>query len=80
MSTLQCSCAATLKSPQNDHHVALQESSVLGSKHVAALEPLLPPRCTTLWERLLLKPPKMDLRMGARMSDWVCSEISRVFS
>ena len=53
---------------------------MLRPKHVAALEPLLPPRVTRLWQRLLSGAPGMEVRMGARMSDQVSSESSRVLS
>ncbi|CAL5219087.1 g853 [Coccomyxa viridis] len=51
------------------HYLAMHEMSVLRPKHVAALEPLLPPRVTRLWQRLLSGAPGMEVRMGARMSD-----------
>lgn len=46
---------------------------MLRPKQVAALEPLLPPRVTRLWQQLLFRVPRMEVLMGARMSDWVCS-------
>ena len=49
--------------------------SVLSPKYVAAMEPLLPPRVTGIWQQLLSRTPRKELRMGARMSDWVCSKL-----
>ncbi len=68
-----------LKTAQYDHHIALQERSVLRPKHVAGLEPLLPPRVTDLWQRMLLRAPRMKVQMGARISDRVCSRPSQIF-
>jgi hypothetical protein len=43
------------------------QPSVLTPKDVAALEPLLPPRVTRLWQGLLSKNPGLNIRMGARL-------------
>ena len=48
-----------------------KDASVLTPKDVAALEPLLPPRVTDLWQTMLSAVPRKDLRMGARISDLV---------
>ena len=46
-----------------------EQPSVLTPKDVAALEPLLPPRVTRLWQGLLSKNPRLNIRMGARLDD-----------
>ncbi len=48
-----------------------KDASVLNPKDVAALEPLLPPRVTGVWQKMLSAVPRKDLRMGVRISDLV---------
>lgn len=47
------------------------QPSVLTPKDVAALEPLLPPRINRLWQGLLSKNFRLNIRMGSRLDDSV---------
>ncbi len=48
-----------------------EQPSVLTPKDVAALEPLMPPRVTKLWQGLLSNTSRLVIRMGSRLDDSV---------